>query len=567
MPDHIALKCVLDLLDNHFIIPPYQRGYRWTSQEVNDLLNDIWEFTQKDQKSKKEFYCLQPIIVTPCENGYIVIDGQQRLTTIYIIFEVLKEIKNHLTKKMFTLEYQTRADSEEFLKNIELSRQDENIDYYHICNAYTTVQNWFETKQGSPKIDVLSTLLRDDNSGNNVKVIWYEVDSTSTLDQIEIFTRINTGKIPLTNAELVKALLLREDNFQGNERGVRLAQLEMASDWDNIEYSLGDNQLWYFLCDNQKQYENRIEFIFDLIAGTSSIDKYYTFRYFNKQFAEHISSDNIWQQIKKYYLTFSEWFEHREYYHLIGYLVSLGENLKNLEHQSSIKSKSEFKEYLKEKIKNYVRYNIDELNYEEDRRIIKRILLLFNIVTLLSNNNTNARFQFGRYKTEEWDIEHIHSVQSERPEAANHKIDWLKEVYNFTENEDLKNKVKNFLNSSHEQNDDTFVILYDEILKTYSEDGVIEDVDDISNLALLDSGTNRGYKNAVFPIKRQRIIEKDTYGTFIPLCTKNVFMKYYNKKVDQMTFWGKNDRRAYLEAIKQVLSPYIPKNEDRGNDE
>jgi hypothetical protein len=464
---------------------------------------------------------------------------------------------------MFTLEYQTREDSEEFLKNIELSRQDENIDYYHICNAYTTVQNWFETKQGSPKIDILSTLLRGDDSGNNVKVIWYEVDSTSILDQIEIFTRINTGKIPLTNAELVKALLLRENNFQGNEKGVRLAQLEMASDWDNIEYSLGDDQLWYFLYDNQKPYENKIEFIFDLIAGTSNIDKYHTFRYFNEELNTSASAESIWQQIKRFYLTFSEWFEYREYYHLIGYLIALGENLKNLEHQSSIKSKSEFKEYLKEKIKNYVRYNIDELNYEEDRGIIKRILLLFNIVTLLSNNNTNARFQFGRYKTEEWDIEHIHSVQSERPEATNHKNDWLKEVYNFTENEDLKNKVKNFLDSSHEQDDDTFVILFDEILKTYSEDGVVEDVDDISNLALLDSGTNRGYKNAVFPIKRQRIIEKDTYGTFIPLCTKNAFMKYYSKKVDQMTFWSKNDRRAYLEAIKQVLSPYIPNNEDQ----
>ncbi len=332
MSDHISLKCILDLLDNHFIIPSYQRGYRWTSQEVNDLLNDILEFTQKDQKSKKEFYCLQPIIVTSSENGYIVIDGQQRLTTIYIIFNVLKEIKNHLTNKMFTLEYQTREDSEEFLKNIELSRQDENIDYYHICNAYITVQNWFDNKQGSTKIDILSALLRDDDGGNNVKVIWYEVDSTSTLEQIEIFTRINTGKIPLTNAELVKALLLREDNLQGNEKGVRLAQLEMASDWDNIEYNFGDNQLWYFLCNNQKQYENRIEFIFDFIAGTSSLDKYHTFRYFNKQLTESISADTIWQQIKRYYLTFFEWFEYREYYHLIGYLISLGESVKNLEY-------------------------------------------------------------------------------------------------------------------------------------------------------------------------------------------------------------------------------------------
>jgi uncharacterized protein with ParB-like and HNH nuclease domain len=64
MADKITLRCVHDLLDCHFIIPSYQRGYRWTDQQVNDLFDDIWKFNQKGEKTKDEFSCLQPVVVT-----------------------------------------------------------------------------------------------------------------------------------------------------------------------------------------------------------------------------------------------------------------------------------------------------------------------------------------------------------------------------------------------------------------------------------------------------------------------------------------------------------------------
>jgi len=76
---------------------------------------------------------------------------------------------------------------------------------------------------------------------------------------------------------------------------------------------------------------------------------------------------------------------------------------------------------------------------------------------------------------------------------------------------------------------------------------------------LLDVGTNRSYKNAVFPVKRKMIIEKEKMGTFVPICTKNVFMKYYCSKVEQMTFWGEEDKNAYFNDIKSVLKGFLPK--------
>ena len=145
----IELKSVNELLGMKFFIPSYQRGYRWTNQQVRDLLNDIWEFSLK-KKQESEFYCLQPLVVKRKEDDILgrikeaktieevesllkgsweVIDGQQRLTTIFIVLSELKE------KVVYSLEYETRNGSKEFLGSIEDNKKDDNIDYYHIYQS------------------------------------------------------------------------------------------------------------------------------------------------------------------------------------------------------------------------------------------------------------------------------------------------------------------------------------------------------------------------------------------------------------------------------------------------
>jgi len=142
----------------------------------------------------------------------------------------------------------------------------------------------------------------------------------------------------------------------------------------------------------------------------------------------------------------------------------------------------------------------------------------------------------------------------------------VRQVKDFTEDPDLLAKVTNYLETPSKDRLHEFEELYDLVIKKYSEEEKDEDINDISNLALLDSGTNRGYKNAVFPIKRKTIIEKDESGTFIPICTKNVFLKYYNRNVEQMRFWGKKDREAYktilVKTINEFLNPLTIKTEE-----
>ncbi|WP_233704978.1 DUF262 domain-containing protein [Helicobacter felis] len=101
-----GLCSVSDLAGLTFKIPAYQRGYRRSEKEVKTLLEDIVDFIQESKP--EEFYSLQPIVVRTVDEIYHIIDGQQRLTTIFLIVKYLDN------KDLFSLVYETREKSFEF---------------------------------------------------------------------------------------------------------------------------------------------------------------------------------------------------------------------------------------------------------------------------------------------------------------------------------------------------------------------------------------------------------------------------------------------------------------------
>ncbi|MDR1760788.1 MAG: DUF262 domain-containing protein [Fibrobacter sp.] len=558
--NNIELKTVSELLGMNFFIPSYQRGYRWTKQQVNDLLDDICDF----KPLKDEWYCLQPLVVKQkSKTEWEVIDGQQRLTTIFLIIHYFNEMlvrKQKISEPIIA--YQTRNNSYQFLKDMKAEDDNSviinelNIDYQHISSAYQAINDWVtEKKKGKFDENDFQSKFKE-----KTKIIWYETDPTQ--DGRDIFSRINMGKIPLTNAELIKALFLNSSNFKTensvDEERIRLKQLEIATEWDIIETDLHNEEFWLFINQEENNTETRIEFLFELLVGKSdnTEDNYFTFRKFNEKFTENtqkVISEN-WKEIKRCFQTLQNWFENRELYHKIGFLITVGENINVLIDKSQEKNKESFIDFIDEKIESkFTNVQIDEVGYKNSD-IVRKVLLLHNIQTLLNNKKENSRFPFNRYKKEKWDIEHIHAVATEKPVIEQHQKDWLQQAKEFIDAEqtDLINKIDNYSKETFEQ-------LFDEILNYFNENRKHEDIDDLSNLALLDKGTNRSYKNAVFPVKRKTIIEKEKAGTFVPICTKNVFMKYYSPKIEQMTFWGETDRNEYFSDIKTVLENYLPK--------
>ena len=551
-------KSIGEVLDYKFCIPSYQRGYRWTERQVEDLLQDVWDFIKKTDKKENEWYCLQPIVVKVKESTYEVLDGQQRLTTIFLILKHLERFVES-ERKCFEIEFETRntklINSKEFLQNIDTKTKKDsnaNIDYFHIFQTYEKIKDWFKKEADKEKKFITQFLKK-------TKVIWYEVEEGK--DAIEIFTRINMGKIPLTNAELIKALFLNSSNFPSSE-SLKLRQLEIASEWDRIEYALQNDELWYFINKSDNDLPTRIEYIFNImkdIAGTQNgNDEYATFRFFLEKFKSNSKNeiDDNWKEIKRNFQIMEEWFLDRELYHKVGFLITTGVNIKGLLEEAKSCRKSEFKEWLDSKITEKIKCeDLEKLEYGDSK--VRTILLLHNIHTMLSNENKTSQFPFDRYKKEKWDIEHIHAVASEMPKNRQHRIDWLKDSKKYiTDAGALSADIDKFI-GNYDENSESFDELVERVLDYYSVKGAIEiDINDLSNLVLLDSGTNRGYKNAVFPVKRETIIEKEKKGTFIPICTKNVFLKYYTQHPEQMTFWCEEDRGAYFENIKEVLAIY-----------
>jgi len=574
----VELKTISDLLGMNFFIPSYQRGYRWNELQVKDLLNDIDNFTPKEimNSSEKTWYCLQPLVVKQKEESiWEVIDGQQRLTTIFLILHYFNQgyVENR-RKKLFELNYETRKNSKSFLQKVNdesKENPDSNIDYQHIFNAYQTISEWFNEKGDQYNQNEFESKFQQ-----YTKVIWYETNQTQ--DGRDIFSRINMGKIHLTNSELIKALFLNSSNFKSrnpnDEDRIRLKQLEIATEWDNIETVLHNEEFWLFINKDESEKETRIEFLFELLVRKSNDgeDNYFTFREFNKKFTdktEQIISDN-WKEVKRYFQTLQNWFENRELYHKIGFLITLGEDIKTLIGLSQKEDKKKFVETINAKIKNrFANVQIDDLKKKDDTKV-RMVLLLHNIQTMLNNKEENTKFPFNRYKKKTkdnkgWDIEHIHAIATKAPKEKEQQEDWLKYAKDFftseLEIEKKKNasektpKLEKFIASTYNSN--TFETLFNEISNYVGDD---DDVDDLDNLALLDLGTNRGYKNEFFSYKRDKIIEKDKTNTFIPICTKNAFMKYYTQtgKIEQMSFWSETDRNGYLADIKKVLQIYLP---------
>ncbi|MFT6502912.1 MAG: hypothetical protein ACJASQ_003044 [Crocinitomicaceae bacterium] len=556
MDNILRLKTINELQDYSFFVPGYQRGYRWGKKEVIDLLNDISDFKPKEVvgKEEKTWYCLQPIVIKEKEDGqFEVIDGQQRLTTIYLILFYLNQRYNEENRsKLFELSYETRLASKTFLTTLTKDEVNvENVDFYHISSAYKAIYDWFSESKNFNINDFESKFQF------NSKVIWYESIEQNSID---IFTRINIGKIPLTNAELIKALFLNRSNFDRKiEEKVRQKQMEISSEWDSIEHSLQENRFWFFLNGNNVS-TNRIEFIFDLMnSELDKSDNYSTFRFFNNKFGSgaqtHIEEN--WLEIKTYHQRFTEWFEERDLYHKIGYLIATGAvTIKELYEESGQMKKSEFRKYLDEEIKRLLKKVVlEDLQYGDKQ--VKNILLLYNVLTMLNNENDTSYFPFEKYKKEKWDIEHITSISDPIPAMDS---DWLNDAKVFIDLE--KQEGKNLLKRADSFNfddEEEFKELFKDLTDHFNQYMNGEDINDISNLSLLDSETNRGYKNAVFPLKRKIIIDREKQGTFIPIGTKNVFLKYFSDYPPKISFWTKEDREHYTKDLYNVLVPYLNK--------
>ena len=557
----LEAKLVGDI-SGDFFVPSYQRGYRWGKDEVLRLLEDI------DQNGDNS-YCLQPVVVRKNGDSYELIDGQQRLTTIYLIY---CHIKDAIPKKCkgpkFTLEYETRDKSAEFLQNIDLDRRDENIDFWFMANAYETIGSWFDES------DVREMHLFQ-YFAEKVKVIWYEVGENE--DAISLFTRLNIGRIPLTSSELVKAMFLSgsiEEAGTLSDRERKRKQDEISLQWDNMERELHNDSLWYFLTNRTgARYQTRIDLVLDLIAGKllGNRENYYTFFELDKMGKEE-GLQKLWENITLTFLTLKSWYENHELYHKIGYLIaSETETLQELYDQAQNKTKGEFRKILDDLIRKSIEIKGDyaALQYDtgKGRKNISKLLLLFNVESVRQSADHTQRFPFDQFKANAgnrvtWSLEHIHAQNSEALRKQAQWREWLElHVVSIRavcpDAKELINEIQDAIDDEN-LTGETFNSLQEKVQAKLTEGGGSDYIHSISNLALLNTSDNAALNNSTFDVKRNAIIRMDKNGEFIPFCTKMVFLKYYTpSEENQLHFWGHADRVAYVKEINRVLEDYL----------
>ena len=406
----LKIKHVADLMGEKFRIPSYQRGYRWERKQIEQLLDDLAEFSDSikfaklidnenkiwnrnnpnstkptDNESSIGYYCLQPLAVTQQDGlSFIdVIDGQQRLTTIYLILCYFSNLPNskvlpydqnqNLADALYSLVYETRDDdffiNKQFIKDSSLSL--ENIDFYFITMGYKVIKEWFN-QHPNRHSDILSLILPGEYKPNNesgfnsllhdVRFIWYK---TSINISIKTFNNLNYGKIGLTASELVKAMLFECDRYEyakrDIEKGVAFAR---SSKWSAMEECLQDSFFWGMLVPKQEEQDLHLELILSFVAsdfdgkykysdkeGWKETDEDWCFNVFCKAIADnnlcdekgnHLNSvtervEYLWNCIQKSYTVFRNWYEDRSLYHRIGYYIFVSTHYLGKKHKDVIR--------------------------------------------------------------------------------------------------------------------------------------------------------------------------------------------------------------------------------------
>lgn len=619
MTRNLEVRNVKGFAGIEFYIPAYQRGYRWREAQTRQLLCDI-----EEARIAQKPYLLQPIVLKR-RNGegeepesYEVIDGQQRLTTIWLILQFIQNGGWRKPEK-YRLVYETEADRPDFLNKLGTPLEPETMDEAFFVKSYETIDTYFKQIRDDHRLDedAFGDHIRDFCKflQEHVQVIWYEVEAAQAgRDGEEIFMSLNRGRIPLESSELIKTLLLVkasrvwEDMREDTDR-----QTEIATEWDEMERALSDPEFWAFIGgdDGEAVGKPRIGYFLEMLPPPPGIedwkdqegDDYKVFnryealiRNYDKENDVHLRPldcyvlEGLWREhIRANFLKLKDWAKNVRLFHKIGFLIAVKRGRAKermalltelLKHEGL---KSELEDIVDAKIRALFSSTsaISDLDYARDKEAIYKLLLLFNVISCMQEAAKPGAvscewYSFARHAAEDWSIEHINPQRELAIIGSGDRavwVPWLEGQRPFLklvkDGEELAAKTEAVLRENAKKLDgNTFSDLSKRIVEAFSKDFDEDSENALGNLALLSRRDNSSIGASIFLRKRQEILEKISNGRFVPFCTRQVFLKYYtkldeNKEVKPeaygLVFWTRTDAALYLARIKEIVEDYLPK--------
>ena len=638
----LETKRIAELLGCHFNIPAYQRGYRWEERQVSQLLEDLAEYRDTVIKAKRteskntcsDYYCLQPVVVVKNDalsesrghEVYDVIDGQQRLITLYLILNTYERQRKAIFEEKYDDEHNGKTFDIEFERGLgdyltkrryidDDSEWKKDINAFFIKKAYATIDDFDKDRTTKRKRDVIKALLGDEDREDKwiTKIIWYDLTGTGE-SSIEVFKRLNKNKIELTDSELVKALLFECDRFADRELRKKDVLL-MSAEWDAMEQELQDDRFWSMLASPDYNPSSRISIVLHKVARDlcrkhsfigdknfrdDKFDYYVIEEYLKREDGSGLEDriGEVWRMMQDTFSVMRNWRDDRETYHLIGFLTSvmayerksgsdMDDYIDRLYDAYGKGTKGGFREFLHFEVYETVKVKDDDLNvlrYGEDNDSIFKILLLLNVHTMIERGAESALYPFDKQKKLKISsLEHIHpqnmhdDIKSDR-ECYEHKVKpWIESKIHRLKNgpKDLKEKVDEDVLQKLEQviKDDYkgYCDKIEEVRMLISRvDEVfcdyihlsVEDMHSLRNMALITREDNSALSNLFHDEKREKI--KD-------LCRdKDKYIPLctrmvFNKEYSNplnMSFWEKEDREAYYKEIEIVYNFYRTSNKE-----
>lgn len=487
-----------------FSIPSYQRGYRWTKAEVEALLDDLLDFARTPSEA---VYCLQPLVVQSLgENKYNVVDGQQRLTTLALILHALKMSPG------WEVEY-TSENGESLSELLHNPDPERSINDHFRCEAQKAIVEWLG--ESPERADSVRSLFLGEG-GKRIVFLWHELSAEE--DGHAAFLRLNALKTPLTSSELIRAFFMESGN--GLNPGEKT---DIAKEWDEIESATRDESFWaIWPTERFKAVPTRMDFLFSVVANVDGNlarqDPLAVYRSTEER-ATRKGLQGVWDEVLRCWWWMQSCHADPEAYHLLGWLALFTDREARVLYRDAWGEKSRcrmgpFKQILRKIVAESIAggemtgCELESFRYAPDNaESLRRVFVLLN---MLAAQQQHIRFRFDLYNLDSWDVEHI------APQTDN---------------------------------------LHD--LQKNREDTVV-DKDSIGNLALLDSRTNRSYKNAVYPEKRKRILlDAPADGVYIPPATAAAFAKTYSPTATQMRYWSETDATNYLGKMKDLFDGFM----------
>lgn len=563
--------CLTQYESQGYHIPAYQRGYKWSSDtngQVSILLNDLWESFERDES--KEYY-LQYITVKRIqvdEEGRIcyyleVIDGQQRLTTLSILLSVLAlqlEEKNICTSK---LHYAIREDffSEHIYEGENLKvlvekkwkidfegTDNDKQDIYYLFHAAIKCYSFF--KNNKSKLDSFYQYLL-----KNVKLIVNSVDKH--IESETVFKNLNSNKVPLSEVELIKGLLLTKvgriytAERRRSYKEVLDTRAALGKQWDEITAWTNKPEIntFYF---NGKEGAGMHELL-HLVAisicegvniKSSKKNDLPLFNFYNK----YPDIQRAFQHLLDIRSSLVDWYETPKYYNLIGFCRFVKGSKHNTLHFLRDCFNCKDKDVLgvllakcKAELLPCKEINLNNIRYGEHDNLMHAILLSLSVFS----KGGNPKFNFYEFENKQWTLEHIFPQSPEGKGSVPLSPD-KKDAIRKMLGEPLSEEIAIILEK--EEREDSEKQLYYSALKAK---GIL---DSIGNMCLLTNTDNISVSCGFFKEKRQDILELIQNGSFVPKHSFDVFSKMIKGlEGDSLETWTKEDIDKHINYIEKEL--------------